>query len=297
MSYRFSDHEPVGEAVPRVMSELIDESLEMLDEPESGNAATAVHETRKNCKKGRALARLVRPALGDQYRMTNRPLRDAARTLAPIRDPQAQLETFDELAASAGLMPDEDLPGLRDLLVTEAEQATAAIVESDDGRLEKTQALLTETRERAASWELGDACEPVERGLKKTYRRGRRGMSKSESEPEPHTFHEWRKRVKYLWYQVRLLRDAAPSVLRPLAGSLHDLSDMLGEAHDLVTLSAHLDDRENELDGVELETVKGLAEEKRHDLEQRALALGRGLYVEKPGAFATRIGGYWQAWR
>lgn len=297
MNYRFSDDEAVGEAVPRVMSELVVESLDMLDDPQSGNAATAVHETRKNCKKGRALARLVRPALGDAYRMTNRQLRDAARTLAPIRDPHALLETFDELGRSAGLVPEEDLPGLNHLLVTESEQATAAIVESDNGRLQRTQELLTETRECTTSWELGDKYEPVGRGLKKTYKRGRKGLLKSEDEPRPTTFHEWRKRVKYLWYQIRLLYGAAPSLLRPLASSLHDLSDALGDAHDLAHLSDRLDDSESGVDRVELETVRELAGERRQNLENRALTLGRRLYVEKPGAFSARIGGYWNTWR
>lgn len=45
--------------------------------------------------------------------------------------------------------------------------------------------------------------------------------------------HEWRKRVKYGWYHMRLLTDASPAILSPLEERLHDLSDALGGDHDL----------------------------------------------------------------
>ena len=52
--------------------------------------------------------------------------------------------------------------------------------------------------------------------------------------------HEWRKRTKDAGYHVRLLRDAAPSILEPLEDRFHDLSDALGDAHDLVVICERL---------------------------------------------------------
>ena len=56
---------------------------------------------------------------------------------------------------------------------------------------------------------------------------------------EPTGVHEWRKRTKDAGYHVRLLRDAAPSILEPLEDRFHDLSDALGDAHDLVVICEH----------------------------------------------------------
>ncbi len=45
--------------------------------------------------------------------------------------------------------------------------------------------------------------------------------------------HEWRKRVKDLWYHVTLLQDAWRPVMSALADEAHELSDRLGDEHDL----------------------------------------------------------------
>jgi hypothetical protein len=36
---------------------------------------------------------------------------------------------------------------------------------------------------------------------------------------------------------------------------------------------------------------------RRAGLQADALALGRRLYAERPGAFARRLEGWWEAWR
>jgi hypothetical protein len=42
--------------------------------------------------------------------------------------------------------------------------------------------------------------------------------------------------AKDLWYDSRLLGETAPSILGPLARSLHALSELLGDDHDLAVL-------------------------------------------------------------
>ena len=48
--------------------------------------------------------------------------------------------------------------------------------------------------------------------------------------------HEWRKRVKDLWYHVTLLEDAWKPVMSALADEAHELSDRLGDEHDVSVL-------------------------------------------------------------
>jgi hypothetical protein len=109
--------------------------------------------------------------------------------------------------------------------------------------------------------------------------------------------HEWRKRAKDAWYHVRLLRDAAPSILRPLGDRFHDLSDALGDAHDLVVICERLQATPDRFGGQNrVEPACALAEARRADLEQRATLLGARLYAEKPKAYAARMGAYWRVW-
>ena len=236
MDYELTPDEPLHSGVRRVAYEQIDAALGGLGDPQADGVEETVHDVRKRCKKLRGLVRLVRPALGDEYQQANKLFRDAARQLSALRDDQALLETFDDLvAAHADHLPDGGLGALRATLAARAEAAGAA-AHADDGRLRRATDLLQRARERVESWPVGDDPAPLEGGLAKTYRRGRRALDATAACPTDEELHELRKRAKYTWYHVRLLTPAAPSVLDPLASRLHDLSDALGDDHDLAVL-------------------------------------------------------------
>ena len=131
----------------------------------------------------------------------------------------------------------------------------------------------------------------------KTYGRGQNGLHDSLQEPTDETLHDWRKRVKYTWYHVRLLRNAAPSVLKPLVGRFHDLSDVLGDDHDLAVLTQQLTADPADFGGDDaVAQAMAVIAYRRGDLQKRAARLGARLYVEPPDAFASRLVGYWLAW-
>lgn len=90
-TYRLLADESVDGGVKRVVEELAAEAQDYLTADDPAEVPDAIHETRKLCKKARGVARLVRPALGDDYTPTNRLFRDAARELGPIRDRQSPL--------------------------------------------------------------------------------------------------------------------------------------------------------------------------------------------------------------
>jgi CHAD domain-containing protein len=294
LRYRFSNDETVGEAFARVLGELVDDSLGRLDDLEPGNANRSIHETRKNCKKGRALARLVRPALGDAFVAVNRAQRDAARVLAPFRDPHAILASFDALIASAPeMVPETGVSGVRAVLAHRSSEATHALLGPESHRLRETGRLLVSVGEETKSLAIPHDFSAMRGGLKRTYTRGRAGLEATLKTPHDAAFHEWRKRVKYLWYHMRLVREAAPSILEPLALSLHDLSDALGDVHDLSILLSATADMDSNIPGLELKAARVMARERKSDLEKRAIAMGRRLYVETPAAFVARMEGYW----
>ena len=55
--------------------------------------------------------------------------------------------------------------------------------------------------------------------------------------------HEWRKRVKDLWYHAKLLEEAWPPVLQALGDEAHALADHLGDDHDLGVLAERIERR------------------------------------------------------
>ena len=96
---------------------------------------------------------------------------------------------------------------------------------------------LESAREEVADWPLErDDWGAIEGGLRRIYRQGRRRMREAENEPSTEALHEWRKRVKDLWYHLSLLRETWPAVVGPEADEAHALSEKLGDDHDLAVL-------------------------------------------------------------
>jgi CHAD domain-containing protein len=55
-------------------------------------------------------------------------------------------------------------------------------------------------------------------------------------DPASENFHEWRKRVKDLSYHLQMLNPIWPEQICAAASELKELSDYLGDDHDLVLL-------------------------------------------------------------
>lgn len=297
MRYRFERDEAISDGVRRIADEQLQAALEGLEAPSPEEVAGVVHDVRKRCKKLRALVRLVRPAMGKQYRSANVMFRDASRELSSIRDAHALLATFEDLlAASAAPASTPALQAVRDGLVARAEAATDA-VSDDDERVQRARALLRQAHDGVAHWPLSDDIADVVGGLSKTYNRGRNRLADCIDDPSDGNLHEWRKRAKYTWYHVRLLQDWAPSVLGPLAGGFHDLSDAIGSDHDLAVLAGMFRSTPDEFGGAQaVREAQVLIDGQRADVQRRAVGLGARLYTEPREAFAARMAGYHEAW-
>jgi CHAD domain len=131
--------------------------------------------------------------------------------------------------------------------------------------------------------------------MRRAYRRGRKALAAARAERSDAAVHEWRKRSKDLWYHLRLLRDARRDVLSPAADRAHELSDLLGDHHDLAVLAADAKARRIGLSTTSRRALLGAIRHRQGELLAEALPLGEELYAEKPKAFARRLEAYWSA--
>jgi len=106
--------------------------------------------------------------------------------------------------------------------------------------------------------------------------------------------HQWRKRIKDLWYQLRIVRKMWPALLDETADQAHELADLLGDHHDLAVLREDLKAREGLSDEKALVTA---IECRQGELLDAALDLGARLHAEKPKALLRRLSAYWESWR
>jgi CHAD domain-containing protein len=300
MGYAFDRNETVPHAVRRITDEQVEGAVSALERVQDHDLEATVHDCRKRAKKLRGLLRLVRPALGRAYRPANESFRDAGRELSAIRDAHAALATFDALvAASLDRLPEGGLGAVRVGLAAAADRASNA-------RDRRVRIDVAADLFRAGRRNVGRAgldargWAAVGPGLERTYRAGRRALAAAHlgRGSDPTAMHEWRKRTKDAWYHVRLLSDAAPSILEPLEDRFHDLSDALGDAHDLAVICDRLRASPDRFGGrTPVRAACALAEERRGQLERRAARLGVRLYAEKPVAYSDRMGAYWRLWQ
>lgn len=300
MAYRIVPQEPMAENIKRIAREQIQKALaetrQYQDDPDE-----TIHQIRKRCKKIRALLRLVRYELDaqDTYRFENQWFRDAARQFSSIRDVKAVIETYDELMdVYEGQIDREGCASIRHLLVQEQEQFSTA--ENDiEVMMKAFETAMNEALGRIDDWSIGhNGFETLAEGFLTTYRRGRKAMKIAYEETTDESFHEWRKRAKYYYHHIRLLRNSWKPVLKSLVGELKTLSDYLGDDHNLAILYQRiLKDPDRYGSAAEQEDFLELIHRRRAELRSLAWTLGMRVYADKPGAHRRRFSRYWQAWR
>jgi CHAD domain-containing protein len=283
-AYRLEPGEPLPDGITRVARGRIGHAIDELRGKSDSTPEQAVHEARKDMKKLRALLGLARGELGEPaFARENACFRDAARELAGVRDADVMLATLKELDMPAGVARE-----LRRQLTDQHAERRA------DGREEPARrvvAILKEARVRIGDWPLGrDSFEAVADGLERSYRRGRREFRAARGDPSTAALHQWRKRVKELWYHHTLLRCAWPPVMAAFGDQAHELSDRLGDDHDLAMLAGWV--AENVGEEPELDEA---VQRRRAQLQGEAFALGERLYAEKPSAYLRRLERLWCA--
>lgn len=297
MSYKFESTESVRGAFGRCAHEELDRALQELTDGAKVDPVSAVHEARKALKMERALLRLAHGSLKPgTRRRENQAMRDAARRLSGARDADVMIEAVDALAERyAGQVPEASFNTIRAHF--EAGRDRARAQQAAFGEIEAAVAELSSVRHRADGWRLSDggwgALEP---GLRRGYARGRKAFAQARRQPTAENLHEWRKRAKDLWYHLRLLEPAAPHILGGAVAEAHELTDLLGDDHDLVVLDEQLRAASASL-AIDLDPVLALIAHRRNQLREQAWPQGERVYAERPQAFTRRLHRYWRAAR
>jgi CHAD domain-containing protein len=289
-SYELKGDEELGAGLKRVAAGRVEKALERLREEE--DRAKAVHGARKDLKKLRTVLRLVKDELPSAlYKEEGQRYRDAGRALSAARDATVRLETLELLVEAGGELPVEAIETWRAIL--DRDREAAANVAADEGAVvELLEAGLTSIRQ----WPLaGDSWRRIGASVKRTYRRGRRGMRAAERDSSEDNLHSWRKRAKDLWYEFTLLTVAWPHPLEALADEAHRLTELLGDHHDLALLREDLHERR--LGDEETRKLQAVIDQEQERLTAEAFDLGRRLYAEGAKAFAHRLHRYWQVVR
>jgi CHAD domain-containing protein len=297
MAYRFQRRERIDDGVRRIVSEQIEKARGELND-DSMERADVIHQVRKRCKKIRAVVRLIRPDNPMLYKRENAFFRDLAGDVSALRDLDVMIETLEGLAKDVPGAAKESFESIRKVLKARREKLTGEDSVSSEA-LEALYKSLNEALKRVADWKIeGQGFEGLKKGLKKTYSRGRMAMARAYSEETRELFHDWRKRAKYHWYHVRLLRNVWKEPMRARAKELRDLGNDLGVDHDLAVLKeVCVNVPESPGGAASIELLLTLIDERRRTLEENVRPIGERVYAEKPKRVVKKLKKRWRAWR
>ena len=244
--------------------------------PTLASADVAVHgpgasvfKLRKRANEIRALLRLLHGGWKDAPLWTAR-IRDAAAKLAPARDAEVMLASFDSLTARRRTPSDFD--SLRAALLDEIEIADAA---TDPDASAQFAATMAEFARAAKSLKIPDKTAPVVwHNLSRTWAKAARAYQKAaQSEDDTTAFHDWRKLLTQHSDHARFFMPIDRKGMRGHIAQLDDLGKILGARNDLDMLHWVL--RANCADDPALARLERDLATARAGLARKALQHGR----------------------
>jgi CHAD domain-containing protein len=292
MAFRIHPGASISASVKTAGQEQIDNIFRKFS-AKSKKGSTA-HETRKAMKRLRALLHLIKPAMskGDFQRDEAR-LKQIAKMMSGVRDIQAMVETLDKLQIwDPAVATNPVAIALRTHL--EAKR-TAAEKKMNGATMVKVRKLLQEARDGFVDIQLRtDDFAPLAATIEADYRKARRAFHQAYELGEDEAFHDWRKYVQRHWRQLVLIAPVWPKAIRPLIALARDLSEALGDDHDLYVLSEYLKaEAERFGEGEGLDALLGTCRRRQDALRQEARGMGARLLAEKPASLANRLHAYW----
>lgn len=288
MHLRLRQTESPSQAVRRVCRRHVAQALASLAR---AHQPEGVHEVRKEIKRLRAIFRLTRGRRSqNEHRKTAKLMRLAAKPLALSRDARVTRKAFESLVGRRA----RQFPSLQSALNTYCRHAERSFKAQDFAALtrfilKKTDGRLDDWEPQRAGWAEIKAC------LKRSYTCGRNACRLARSKPEPDHFHEWRKAVKNLWYQLDFLCPNWSPQTKAMLEGLEKLGEQLGEEHDLVLLESFA--KEHAELRQETALLQHLIDAQRGRFGKRVQQLGSRLYAAGPETTCGQLERAWKAWR
>jgi CHAD domain-containing protein len=217
----------------------IDLAIASLTKPK--DVEKGIYAARKCMKRLRGLARLFRSAMTpEDYERANTTYRDVGRSLSDLRDAWVRIELLDNLPDKVRANP--MVPLLREQFVAEYEALKGHFLQPE--RYEPVIAQLEAAKRAADEVTLpllhakGSPFRTLEHEIRQSRRAALRLAYKVWADRIDFATgsHEWRKRVKRLWYAYTLLQPAAPELLDSAVKHHDQLGVILGDLNDRVVL-------------------------------------------------------------
>jgi CHAD domain-containing protein len=237
------------------------------------------HIIRTTFKFLRSIWKLSREIAGERnYLNENRKLRDAGRTLSPLRDRYIQVKTSQKIQSR-----------IQDTIAKKQFGALTQYLQSQPGpSLEKCEELLKEAAVELNQFEQTfekivfpkKEWKAIQKALICSFQGSRKAMRAACKSETDEDLHEWRKKCKYFNYQIRLFIPLLDPHIQKACKRLGKLQDKLGTDHDAVILKEFI--KTHKLPkNIQKAKLIPVLEEYRNPLQKKIRKLGEKVFRNK----------------
>ena len=295
MPFRLQSNESIADGLRRLARQelrSVSKHLNGTMPPRDG----AIHEIRKSVKKTRAILQVLDADNGRGLAKSARRLHAINRRLSALRDADVMLETLQTLrVTNRRLLSDRCFARVHRRLSLHRKAIMA--VARRKGTWQRVGESVRKIRQDARRW------KPTHRqfgslaaGIRLAHQRGRNAMVCARKNQRAADFHEWRKQIKALWYELRLVEGSSPRIRRDVK-ALQRAEEWLGNAHNAFVLSDELSkDVPKGESRIDLDRVQLVGDIYQRELRTKALACPKRLYSRAAGEYVNSIRREWRRW-
>lgn len=248
-----------------------------------------VHELRRSFKRLRALLRFYLEVPDGPAAILQDEIRNFGRLLAPLRESAVNVDLFDKEVSGNKLIPEKKIRNAREMMVRKnkhllvkgfQENNLHRVIHSYFIGFEST--LTANSNEMPAKSQL---CREVSNSYAKSF-----GIFHDlPADPHPEEWHELRKKLKRLWYQLDFIRFMHPRYFKLKTDQLNKITDQLGDDHDLHVFSEDLKTEGYGFDREELQILENQIEHLRELNQLKLMPRLKQFFAAPPGEFDQKL--------
>ena len=254
-----------------------------------------IHEVRKSLKKIRAVLRLYRDSIGfSTYHRMNVFYRDLGRKISTPRDKHVLLQFGKKILEEAPeKIRDQNAEEMIAALEKQRDNSLAEVKKNKD--LETIKEGLKSAIPDESPVIKNEGFDVIKGGVKRMYKQSRNYMKSILKERDDTTIHDFRKRVKYLRYQMSILRPVFPEMIRAYRRILKNISDEIGLYRDYTLFHNILKDNDfYNLNEEQHTFITEYIEAEKDQALIRALEPSKKFFFQKPKSFGKDFSRYYR---
>jgi CHAD domain-containing protein len=296
MPFRLRPTESIADGLRRIAREELSSISTHLDGA-TPPRADAIHEIRKSVKKTRAILHLVGADNGRGLAKSAKRLHAINCRLSALRDADVMLETLQTLRIKdRGILNGRCFAHVHRRLSSHQQSVMKAARRK--GTWQRVGQSVRKIRQDAKHW------KPTHRqfgslaaSIRLAHRRGRTARAHARKSQRAADFHEWRKQIKALWYELRLVEGSGPRIRRDVT-ALHRAEAWLGNEHNVVVLCDELSkDVPQGHSRIDLDRVRLVGDRYQCELRTKALASTTRIYARAPREYVNSVRREWKKWQ